>query len=108
MFKYIKWLLTIAFIGVLLSTASYAAARVTVGKVIGPNPPLSGRSVKFAFEGAEDLSGNPRAWVINYSVVRLPRVSQATFYVSPTGKLLAVRPRDLERRIEAWERSQRP
>ncbi len=108
MFKYIKWLLTIAFIGTLLSTASYAAARFTVGKAIGSNPPLAGRTVEFAFGGVEDLSGNPRAWVIRYAVVRLPRVSQATFYVSPTGKLLAVRPADLERQLEAWEKSRQP
>jgi hypothetical protein len=107
-FRAIKWILVLAFVGTLLSGASYAAARVAVGKIVGPNPPLSGRTVEFSFRGVEELAGNPRAWVVTYAASRLPGVRGATFYVSPTGKLLSTRPADLSRRIEAWEKARQP
>jgi hypothetical protein len=108
MYKLFKWLLVLAFAFGLAAGASYAAARVTVGKFVGPRPPLSGRTMEFSFGGVERLPGNPRAWVITYRNSQLPGVRQALFYVSPTGKLLTALPADLDVRLEAWAKSQEP
>jgi hypothetical protein len=107
-FKLIKWLFLLAFVGTLLSSASYAAARLRAGQIVGSNPPLSGRTVDFAFKGVEDLTGNPRAWVVTYRSSQLPGVRGAKVFISPTGKLIGTVPPDLGRRIEAWERSREP
>ena len=108
MFKLIKWLFLLAFVGTLLSSASYAAARLRAGQVVGSNPPLSARTVGFAFKGVEDLTGNPRAWVVTYGSSQLPGVRGAKIFISPTGKLIGTVPADLARRIEAWEKSREP
>lgn len=108
MFKLIKWLFLLAFVATLLSGASYAAARFRVGQMVGSTPPLSGRTIGFAFTGVENLSGKPRVWVFTYRSSELPGVRGAKVYVSPTGKLIATVPADLGRRIEAWEKSKEP
>jgi len=114
MAKVLKLLVLLAAIGGLLTAGSYAGARFTAGKVTGSNPPLSGRTIYFQgwrppqFEGVTSLPGTPRAWVINYDRTELPGIRRATIYVSATGALIATVPRDLEARIEAWERAQEP
>jgi hypothetical protein len=106
--KIFKWLLVLAFVSSLLAGGSYAAARVTVGKFVGSKPPLSGRTTTFSFGGVQKLRGNPRVWVVTYSRSELPGVPRATFYVTPTGKLIAVDPPDLDVRLETWYKSQEP
>lgn len=112
--KLFKLLVLLIGVGLLLYAGSYAGARFTAGKVVGSTPPLSGRSIVFqgwrppSFAGVAELPGQPRAWVISYARTDLPGVRSATIYVSPTGKLIATRPRDLAARIEAWERAQEP
>jgi hypothetical protein len=114
MVKLLKLLLLLASIGGLLTFGSYAGARFTAGKITGSNPPMSNRTIVFEgwrpprFEGVADLPGTPRAWIIRYDRTRLPGIRRVTIYVSPTGKLIATVPRDLEARIEAWERAQEP
>ncbi len=108
MLKLIKWLFLIGFISVLLAGGSYAVARFKVGRLVGPQPPLTGRTVEFAYRGVEDLPGKPRLWVVTYRTSRLPGVRSVRIYVSPTGKLVATRPADLEARLEAWAESQEP
>jgi hypothetical protein len=114
MAKLFKLLLILAAIAGLLTAGSYAGARFTAGKITGSNPPLSNRTITFEgwrppkFEGVADLPGTPRAWVIRYGRTQLPGVRRVVIYVSPTGRLIATIPRDLEARIEAWERSQEP
>jgi hypothetical protein len=103
-----NWLLLLLFICGLLAAMSYAGARATAGKVVGSKPPMSERSVTFAYRGVAELPGRPRVWVIRYGRTRLPGVPRALIYVSLTGKLLATRPDDLEQRLDAWERSQQP
>jgi hypothetical protein len=114
MAKILKLLLLLAAVGGLLSAGSYAGARFTAGKITGSKPPLSNRTIHFQgwrppqFKGVASLPGTPRAWVIQYDRTELPGVRRATIYVSPTGTLISTVPRDLEARIEAWERAQEP
>jgi len=114
MAKVFKLLLLLAAVGGLLTAGSYAGARFTAGKITGAKPPLSNRSIYFQgwrpprFEGVASLPGTPRAWVIHYDRTQLPGIRRATIYVSPTGQLIATVPRDLDTRIEAWERAQEP
>lgn len=114
MARVIKLLVFLAVAGGLATAGSYLGARATAGKVVGTNPPLSSRSITLVgwrppgFDGVADLPGNPRAWVIQYDRTELPGIRRATIYVSPTGQLIATRPRDLEARLEAWRRAQEP
>jgi hypothetical protein len=85
-----------------LAGASYAGARFTAGKVIGPNPKgLGTATTRFEFEGISSLRGAPRGWIIAY-----PRASGygprgAEIYVSPTGRLLGTRPANLAEQLQA-------
>jgi hypothetical protein len=107
-FRLLKWLVMLAAIAAMLGAASYAGARFTTGRLVGPTPPLSGREIRFEFKGVEELPGRPRAWVFTYGASRLPGVRSARIYVSPTGRLIATRPADLDLRLEAWEKAQQP
>ena len=108
MFVWVKRLIALSFFAGILAAGSFAGARFQAGKVVGTNPPLGGRSIEFVYKGTEDLSGNPKVWVITYATSRLPGVREARIYVSPTGKVVATRPADLGDRLEAWARSQEP
>jgi hypothetical protein len=89
-------------IGTALGGASYAAARFTAGKLVGPGPTTLGPvTTHFAFMGIPSLPAKPRAWVVAY-----PNASEfgrggAKIYVSVTGDLLGTQPKDLGARIEA-------
>lgn len=106
--RYLKWLFFLALITGALALMSYMGARVTAGKILGPNPPLSSRTIEFVYQGVPNLPGRPRAWVFTYRSSRLPGVPTAQIFVSPTGDLIATLPYDLEQRIDAWERARLP
>ena len=108
MFIWIKRLLILSFVVGILAAGSFAGARLKAGQILGNERPLGGRTSAFAFMGAEDLAGNPRVWVFSYSTSRLPGVSEATIYVTPTGRVVATRPANLPDLVEAWERSLEP
>jgi hypothetical protein len=103
-----NWFILLVFVCGLLVAMSYAGARATAGKVVGSNPPLSNRTVTLAYKGVPELPGKPRAWVVRYGRTRLPNVRQAVIYVSLTGKLITMRPVDLDERLIAWEKAQEP
>jgi hypothetical protein len=103
-----NWFMVLVFVCGLLAAMSYAGARATTGKVVGSNPPLSNRTVTLAYKGVPELPGNPRAWVVRYGRTRLPGVPRAVIYVSLTGKLIAMRPTDLDEKLIAWEKAQEP
>ena len=108
MYRLFKWLIVLAFVGLLLGLGSFAVAMLKVGSFMGPMKPLSNRNTSFAFQGVDELNGRRFVWVIKYSASRLPRVRQATFYVSPTGDMVATYPANLDRSIEAWEKTRLP
>jgi hypothetical protein len=106
--RLISWLIRIVFVILLLGVGSYAGARFKAGQLLGPRSPVSSPVSAFAYQGVQDLPGKPRAWVFTYSQIRLPGVTRVRIVVSPTGRVLAVTPRDLEDRIEAYRRSFEP
>jgi len=107
--RVIKALFWLAFALAIVGTGSYASARFTAGELVGgPRSPVEGRTSTFAFRGVESVKGNPRAWVLTYSRVRLPGVNRVRVVVSVAGKLLAVQPPDLEARLAAYRRSLEP
>ena len=90
-----------------LAGASFAGARFTAGKVVGPNPPgLGPPTTHFAFQGISALPAKPRGWVVAYPNARRFGRGGAEIYVSPTGGLLGTRPPDLARRLEASRREE--
>jgi hypothetical protein len=95
-------LFLILVIGAALAGASYAGARFTAGKMIGPGPTTLGPvEARFAFAGVPGLRSKPRAWVLAYPKARGFGRGGAEIYVSPTGQLLGTKPRDLVRQLEA-------
>ena len=106
--RFIKWLVVLSAVGVAITLASYAGARLTAGKLLGPKPPLTSRTVQLAFEDVRRMPGDPPAWVFTYQASQLPGVPSARVFVSPTGKLMGTVPADLETRLEAYEQSRLP
>jgi hypothetical protein len=98
----VKALFLLLVIGAALVGASYAGARFTAGKLVGPPPsPLGPPSSRFAFDGVPSLPAKPRAWVISYPKATGFGRGGAEIYVSVTGDLLGTRPKDLAARLEA-------
>jgi hypothetical protein len=95
-------LLLIIVVAAALYGASYAGARFTAGKMVGPQPnKLGPPSARFAFEGIAGLPSKPRAWILTYPRAAGFGRTGVEIYVSPTGDLLGTRPKDLARRLEA-------
>ena len=89
-------------IGTALAGASYAGARFTAGKVVGPPPTTLGpAATRFAFTGIPNLPAKPRAWIVAYPNASGFGRGGAEIYVSVTGDLLGTRPKDLGAQLEA-------
>jgi hypothetical protein len=87
-----------------LAGASYAGARLTAGKVTGPNPQgLGSSSARFAFDGISAIRTKPRGWIISYPNATGFSGGGAEIYVSPTGKLLGTKPANLAERLQPRE-----
>ncbi|HEU4680207.1 MAG TPA: hypothetical protein VFS51_00595 [Gemmatimonadales bacterium] len=84
-----------------LAGASYAAARFTAGKVVGPNAGLGPPTAQFAFDGVSGLPGQPRAWIMAYPEAERFGRDGAEVYISVTGNLLGTWPEDLEEQLDA-------
>jgi hypothetical protein len=106
--RFSKWLFLLVVAAVAFATYSYAGAWFTAGRVVGSSGPVSDRTMEFAFKGVPDLPGNPRAWIVTYHRTQLPGVRRVQIYVSPTGRLIATRPGDLDARLDAWEKAKQP
>src|SRR3954452_22802046 len=89
--------------------ASFAGARFTAGKVVGPNPQGIGPPAsRFAYEGISALRAQPRGWIIAYPQASEFRPKGAAIYVSPTGGLLGTSPANLAQLMEARRSSNEP
>jgi hypothetical protein len=109
MWKLMKLLVVVAFIGGLFYAGSYAGARATVGKFLGsPYPEMGDRTERFAYDGITDLQNHPRGWEFHYSRVAVNAGRPAKVFVSLDGKILGTVPKDLESRLASWRKSQEP
>lgn len=106
--RFLKWLFVLALVAGAAALYSYVGARFTAGKLVGSNPPLTGRTMVFDWDGVEGLRGTPRAWVITYTRSSLPGVRSARIVVSPSGELLSVQPPNLDEILDAWDRDRLP
>ena len=89
-------------IGTALGGASYAGARFTAGRMVGPNPTALGPlTTRFAFTGITNLPTKPRGWILAYPQATGFGAGGAEIYVSVTGDLLGTRPRNLADQLEA-------
>ncbi|MEO7138145.1 MAG: hypothetical protein ABI037_10555 [Gemmatimonadales bacterium] len=99
-----RTLFLLLVIGAALGGASYAGARFTGGKLVGPTPTTLGPlTTRFAFSGVPNLPAKPRAWVLAYPNATGFGRGGAEIYVSVTGELLGTRPKDLGARLEALQ-----
>ena len=105
----LKLFLFLLVIGGGLVGGSYAGARFTAGKVVGPQPPAEIGKVqtRFAYDGIDNLPGKPRAWVVTYGPTRIPGVRRIEIYVSVTGQLLGTQPKGVDALIAPF-RPQEP
>ncbi len=104
--KLIKFIAIVALVAALAGGGSYAAAYFAQGKIAGVDDVLGQREVKLNWEGVDSLPGKPRAWVFTYTGGKLQGLKTATIWVTPTGTLIATKPRDLRDRVEHWRDSQ--
>lgn len=80
--------------------ASYAGARFTAGRLMGPDP-KGPSTTQFALNGILALRSKPRGWIVAYPSATEFGPHGAEIYVSPVGRLIGTRPADLARRVEA-------
>ncbi len=106
--KLIKLIFVLALVGAALGGISYAGAGIKAASFVGTNAPVSNREIKFDYEGVRGLPGRPKAWVVTYRSSQLPGAPLVQIIVSPTGRVIATRPPDLDRRVEAWEKNSLP
>jgi len=106
--RVLKFLLVVALLVAGFAAYSYLGARFSAGRLLGTNPPLRGRSVAFNFQGVQGVPGTPKAWVFTYSHSTLPGVPNAQVIISYNGRVIATRPRDLQARLLAWEKTRLP
>src|SRR5918995_6175427 len=79
-----------------LGAASYAGARFTAGKVIGPKPQgLGSSSARFAFDGIRAIQTKPRGWIISYPNATGFGRGGGGVYLSPTGQIPGPKPAHL-------------
>jgi hypothetical protein len=85
-----------------LMGASYAGARFTAGRLMGPDASRLGPpTTHFAFAGIQGLRAKPRGWIVSYPSATEFGPRGAEIYVSPVGRLLGTRPADLAHRVQA-------
>jgi len=97
------WLTVMAaFVAALLAGASWAAALMAVGTLLGAPPPEMGtQSTTLLWEGAPQLPGHPRVWRFAFGPTKIPGAPTVRIYVSPLGQVVATEPADLEARVKA-------
>jgi len=106
--RFVKFLLIAALLAAGFAAYSYLGARFSAGRLLGANPPLSGRSITFNFDGVRGIPGTPKAWVFSYHSSKLPGVPSAQIIISYNGRVIATRPADLQARLFAWEKARLP
>lgn len=103
MARLLWYLAILAFVGMLLVGASYAAAYSAVGTLLGAPPPKMGkRSTTLLWKGAPELVGHPRVWRFDFGPTLIPGARSVTIYVTPTGQLVRTIPENLPARLAGF------
>jgi hypothetical protein len=103
MSRLLWYLIILAFVGALLTGASYAAAYSTVGTLLGAPPPVMGsQTVGLLWKGAPELPGHPRVWRFAFQPTMIPGAKSVRIYVSPLGRLVQTVPADLPARLAVF------
>lgn len=101
--KLIKWLVALAFVGGILLAASYAGVRFKVGEILGPQPPKMGtRTITLGYDSVPGQPGKQVIWTFAWSPTPWTGRRPARIWVTPTGKVVRMEPRNLEALIEQY------
>ena len=106
--RLIKLIFVLALVGAALGGVSYVGAGITAASFVGSDAPVGNRHITFDYKGLRGLPGRPKVWVVTYRSSQLPGAPRVQVFVSPMGRVIATRPADLDRRVEAWERRNMP
>jgi hypothetical protein len=98
------WMLLIfAFVGALITGASWAAAYTSVGQLLGAPPPRMGKqTITIHWDGMSRLMEHPPWWRFAFAPTAIPGAAQVRIDVAPWGKVISTDPADLEDRIKAF------
>ncbi len=100
------FLLVAAFVGLLVSGASWAIAYNSVGTLLGSPPPQMGtQSTSVQWHGLSDLREHPPVWRFAFAPTRIPGAAAVRIYVDPVGRIVGTEPPDLEARLRAFRRT---
>ena len=103
MARLLWYVVIVAFVGALLTGASYAAAYSAVGTLLGAPPPKMGKqTVDLLWKGAPDLPGHPRAWRFSFGPTLIPGAQYVKIWVDPMGKVLQTEPANLPSRLAGF------
>ena len=97
------WLLVmLALGGMVVAGASWTAAYVAVGNLLGAPPPQMGtQTTTFLWQGMPHLRGHPRAWRFTFGPTLIPDAPRVQIYVTPIGHVIRTEPADLATRVYA-------
>jgi hypothetical protein len=105
------WLIIVlAFVGLMFTGVSWAAAFTSVGTFLGAPPPQMG-SQKTTIEwhgqwhGLAQIREHPPVWRFAFSPTVIPGAPAVRIYVDPVGHIIATEPADLEARLVAFRRT---
>jgi hypothetical protein len=101
------WMLTIlAFVGLLLTGVSWAAAYTSVGTLLGAPPPQMGtQHTTIRWHGLARLRDHPPEWRFAFAPTAIPGASTVRIYVNPWGRIVATEPADLATKLAAFRRT---
>lgn len=101
------WLvLMVAFVGALVTGASWAAAYNSVGTLLGAPPPKMGtQSTSIQWHGFSELREHPPVWRFAFAPTVIPGATTVRIYVDPWGHIVSTEPADLEARLVAFRRT---
>lgn len=104
--RVIKWIVMLALVVGLLGAGSYAGARFRVGEVLGPQPPPMGqRTITFGYDSVPGTPGKQLVWTFTWSQTPWTGRRGARMWVSVTGKVLRIQPRNLETLLDQYYRA---
>ena len=100
------WLIVVlAFVGLLFTGASWAAAFSSVGTFLGAPPPNMGsQSTSIEWHGVRRFRERPPLWRFAFSPTVIPGATSVRIYVDPLGHIVSTQPEDLAQRLAAFRR----